>query len=314
MSLEQLLQQLADRSTSSYKDETYDVLEARTLSPADRAVYVAKLIEAAEHGDSLAMMTLGHLPAPEALPALEPIAKSNEASAPTARRALVLLGQGASVLPQIANDAVHARSMMQRVAAMMDLAKLGGPVAIAALEQALLDEDSTARSIAWDSLVQALGLLPRISHDGGREITTEIEVMNIMLSNEIPSLVKIGASRMQDVVRRLQAGETPDQLGINWRERTDEPIFENIRESMFDTDVPYKVDEMLTLKGPRRLLAETMILLRIAKDDVRVPDVLVKLGATWTVPVLEELAQSPRTSAEMQAKLASAINALSSLN
>lgn len=315
MSLERLLQQLADQSTESWKDETYDVHEARALSAADRAFYVAKLIEHAQRGDALAILTLGHLQATEALPTLEAAAKSSEVWAPTARRALVLLGKGASVIQQIAYDAVHASSKMQRIAAMLDLKKLGGPVAIAALEQALLDEDNIARGVAWDALVAALGLTKRIQDpEGAAQITTEIEVLQILLTSEIPAIVKIGATRMQALSRRLAAGETPDQLGIAWRPRTDDDVFENIRESMFDSDVPYKTDEISTLAGARRFLAESMILLRLQHDDERVPDTLVKLGATWTVPVLEELATSPSTTSALQTKLADAARTLASMS
>lgn len=55
MSLAELLQQLADGSGRTWKDETYD------LAPADRATYVAKLMEAVERGDGMAALTLGHL-------------------------------------------------------------------------------------------------------------------------------------------------------------------------------------------------------------------------------------------------------------
>jgi hypothetical protein len=157
MSLERLLQQLTHQSDLNWSSEAYDLLEAKELSPADRAVYVARLIEHAERGDTLAFMTLGHLRATEALPTIEAGARSGEAWAPTARRALVLLGKGASVLAEIAQDAVHAVSKMQRVAAILDLPKIGGPVAIAALEQALLDPEDDARGmrssmhLAWRS-------------------------------------------------------------------------------------------------------------------------------------------------------------------
>jgi HEAT repeat protein len=313
MSLERLLQQLSDPSDLSWKDETYDLMDAKALSSADRSMYVAKLIEHAEKGDVLAIMTLGHLRANEALPTLEAAAKSGNAWAPSARRALVLLGKGASVLTRIADDAIHAPSKMQRVAAILDLPKIGGPIAIAALEQALLDTENDVRGIAWDALVDALGLAKRIANpEGSREITTDIEVMRVLLGSQISSLVKIGASGMQSVVRRLATGTTPQQLGIAWRPRTAEDVFENLRESMYEPDVPYKIDELSTLKGPERFLAETMIVLRLQNGDERVPDILVKLGAAWTVPALEELASSPATPSELQTKLANAARALAS--
>ncbi|MBA3459306.1 MAG: hypothetical protein H0T46_05050 [Deltaproteobacteria bacterium] len=312
MSLERLLERLSAQSGLSWNDETYDVVEARELPPADRAVYVAKLIEHAQRGDVLAILTLGHLKATEAVPTLEAAAHSKDVWAPTARRALVLLGMGTSVLAEIAGDAVHAASKMQRVAAILDLAKIGGPVVIAALEQALLDLDSDVRWIAWDALVNALDLKKRIQNpDSSEELTTDIEVMRILLASEIPALVKIGASRMQSVVRRLAAGATPEQLGILWRSKNAEEVFENLRGSLFEAHAAYRIGELSTLEGPARFLAETMIVLRLEHGDERVPEVLVKLGAAWTVPALEELAKSPAMSSELQAKLADAARALS---
>nr|MBA3462812.1 hypothetical protein [Deltaproteobacteria bacterium] len=109
---------------------------------------------------------------------------------------------------------------------------------------------------------------------------------------------------------RLAGGATPQQLGIAWRSRAaTEDIFENLRESMYE-DAPYQIEELATLRGPERFLAETMIVLRLQKRDERVPDALVKLGAAWTVPALEELTTSPTMSPALQTKLTDAARAL----
>ena len=156
--LDQLLQQIADPSGLAWNEETYDLALARGLSGTDRATYVAKLIDNANQGDTHAILTLGHLNAVEALPMLQAAAQGNAPWAPTARRALVLLGHGLEVVDAIAHDAVHAPAKMARVAAVLDLPKIGGPVAIAALDQALGDEDSAVRMLAWNGLVAALDL------------------------------------------------------------------------------------------------------------------------------------------------------------
>ena len=69
--LDELLQQIADASNLSFKDETYDIIGAQALVGADRATYVAKLVEVAQHGDTRASMTLGHMNAQEAVPMLQ---------------------------------------------------------------------------------------------------------------------------------------------------------------------------------------------------------------------------------------------------
>jgi hypothetical protein len=310
MSLDELLQQMSDHSGLSWKDETYDLALARSLSPADRATFVAKLIETAQQGDTHAILTLGNLRAAEALPMLQVAAKGDAPWAGTARRALVLLGKGGEVLPQIAHDAVHAPAKMARVAAVMDLAKLGA-AATDALVHALLDEDSDVRLIAWDSLIENLGLTRRLQNpEGIREITTEVEVMRVLLGSEIMALVKLGASGMRETARRLAAGATPQQLGIAWRQKQSEDVFENLRATLFDTDAPFPLEQIGELKGVTRQLAETMIVRRLEEWDERVPGALVVLDAAWTAPALEELASSPDAPDELREKLANAAREL----
>jgi len=114
------------------------------------------------------------------------------------------------------------------------LAKIGGATALFALQQALVDEDSDVRVIAWDALVEALGLTKRLQNpEGKRELTTEVEVMRVLLASDMPALVNLGAAGMRDVARRLSAGATAQQLGIAWRPKSAEPTFDKLRAAMY---------------------------------------------------------------------------------
>lgn len=311
MSLDQLLQQLSDPSELSWKDETYDLALAVGLPAEDRATLVAQLVAQAREGDTRAILTLGHLKATEALLELRAAARSQVPWAPTARRALVLLGKGSDVLAEIARDAVHAPAKMSRVAAVMDLPRIGGAVALAALQEALVDEDSDVRVIAWDALVDALGLAKRIQNpEGVRQLTTEIEVMRVLLASEITALAKLGASGMREVARRLAAGATPQQLGIAWRPQQAESVFADLRQAMFDPEHAFPVGAIAKLKGPARQLAETMIVRCLEEHDPRVPDALVALDAAWTGPALEEASRSSEVPDELRVKLAAAAREL----
>lgn len=308
--LERLLHQLSDPSDLSWKDDTYDLALARGLAPDERATYVAKLIDNAKQGDTHAILTLGHLGATEALPVLAVDAKSKEPWAPTARRALVLFGKGADVITEIAHDAVSSSAKMARVAALLDLPKIGGPTAIFALQQALVDEDSDVRVIAWDGLIEALGLTKRLqSPEGKRELTTEVEVMRVLLASHMTALVKLGAAGMREVARRLAAGATAQQLGVAWRPKSAEPTFDKLRKAMYGGGA-FPLAEIKALKGPERQLAETMIVRRLENGDERVPDALVALDAAWTAPALHELADSDATDSELRGKLALAAREL----
>jgi hypothetical protein len=310
-SLDQLLHQMSNLSELAWNEETYDLALASGLSDADRSTFVTKLIETAGRGDTHAILTLGHLHATEALPVLQEAARSGDPWAPTARRALVLLGHGAEVVQDIANDAVHAPAQMARVAAVMDLPKIGGAIAIAALEQALADDDYAVRMLAWDGLVEVFDLLRLIRNpDGKREMSTEVELLRVLLASDIAAFVKMGIAEMRALTRRLSSGATPQSLGIAWTPNPAPELFNRMRLALFDPDAAFPVDEIAQLTGVARRSAELMIALRLDKQDPRAPEALVRLGAAWTAPALEEVARSPATSPELRDQLTQSVRAL----
>ncbi len=310
-SLEQLLKQMANLSEIAWNEETYDLALASGLSAGDRSIYVGKLLETAALGDSYAILTLGYLHATEALPLLRAAANSQDPWAQTARRALVLLGHGAEVVEKIVDDAVNGRAKMGRVAAVMDLAKVGGAIAIAALQQALADSDDTVRLLAWDGLVEVLDLLRLIrSPEGTRELTTELELLQVLLGSDIAAFVRMGSDGMRELTERLQAGATPQSLGIAWRPDSAPELFAKLRLTLFDEEASFPVDEIAQLTGFERRMAELMIALRLENQDRRVPEALTRLAASWTAPALEEVASSTATSPELRQQLTQSLRAL----
>jgi hypothetical protein len=308
-SLDLLMHQIANPHEIAWNDETYDLALASGLSDAERATLVAKLIENAGLGDTRAILTLGYVQAVEALPMLRAAAKGNEPWAPTARRALVLLGHGAEIVREIAADAAHASATMTRVAAVMCLAKIGGAIAIAALERALADDDYTVRMLAWDGLVEVFDLDRFIRNPGGkRELTTQIELLQVWLGSDFAAFVQMGVNEMRELTRQLAAGATPPSLGIAWAPNPAPEVFGRLRLALFDLEVAFPVDEIAGLTGVTRRWAETMIALRLEGQDPRVPEALVRLGATWTLPVLEEVARSEAISPELRLKVTEGIH------
>jgi len=311
--LDQLLRQIADPSELAWNEETYDLARARGLSDADRAIYVAKLVETAQQGDTHAILTLGHLHAVEALAMLQAAAKGTDPWAPTARRALVLLGHGAEVVDAIAHDAVHAPAKMARVAAVMDLPRIGGATAIGALEQALADPDSAVRMLAWNGLVAALDLDRWIrSPEGKHEKTTHLELLKDFLASDLAAFVRMGVDEMRAITQPLAAGADPASLGLAWIGDPAPDVSNRILQAIVDPDAAYPVDDIARLTGVPRRWAEAALAMRLdqADPDPRVPDALVRLSARWTLPVLEEVARSPAISPELRAKLSHAVSAL----
>jgi len=309
--LDQLLHQISDQAGLAWNEETYDLALAVGLSAADRAVYVNKLMETARQGDTHAILTLGHLHADEALAMLRAAAHGTEPWAPTARRALVLLGHGAEVVEAIAADAIHAPVKMARVAAVLDLPKIGGPIAITALQQALADPDATVRVLAWDGLVEALGLTRLIQNpEGKRELTTEVEILRVLLASDLAAFVAMGIAEMRALTDRLRAGESPQSLGIAWSPSPAPEVFTALRLALFDPEAEFPVAELAPLTGVPRRLAEMMIALRLEDQDARAPEALAALAATWTLPALEEVGRSTTLSPELRWKLTVALRAL----
>lgn len=310
-SLDRLLKQIDDPSELSWKDETYDLALASGLTDAERETFISRLIDVGREGDPRAVLTLGYIGAVETLPALLALAKAQDPMAATARRAVVLLGHGAEVVQEIAHDAVHSPAKMVRVAAIMDLPKIGGEAAIAALEQALADQEYEVRVLAWEGLVGVWRLDPLIrSPEGKQELTTQIELLSLWLGSDIAAFVKMGVDGMREISAQLRAGADPKTLGIAWFANPAPDVFAHLRPTLFDQESSFPLDEIAQLTDVTRRWAESMIALRLEAQDPRVPEAMVRLEADWTLPVLEEVAQSAATSPELRDKLTQAVRAL----
>jgi hypothetical protein len=196
---------------------------------------------------------------------------------------------------------------MERVGAVMDLPKIGGDVAIDALLQALDDKEFEIRELAWQGLVTAFKLDPLLRNpEGKRELMTQVELVSVWIGSELAALRKMGVEAMRAFVQELRSGTTP--AGVRWVRNPAPETFQKIRLALFDMDTAYPIDEIKALTGSPRQWAETMILLRLQAQDLRVPAAMAQLGAEWTVPVLDEIARA--ASPELRAALVEASRAL----
>lgn len=309
--LDELLLQIADKTGVSWRDETYDLGRARGLEGADRSTYVKKLMEVSQQGDSLAIMTLGHLGAEEALAMLQTMASSQAAWASTARRALVAMGHGEEIVDAVANDAVQSPSEMVRIGAVLDLAKIGGAVAFYALEKAMDDSDTTVRGSAWNGIVDCMGLLRYMNGpDGHLQKGSYLELLKDFLLSDVKAFNRIGSTEMRDIVRRFVSGEDPKELGISYAPDVAPDVSDAIIQAIIDPSKDYPVEGIAKLTGIPRRWGEAALALRAEGHDPRVPPGLVRLDAVWTLPVLEELAQATSTPADYRKKLTDAIREL----
>jgi hypothetical protein len=308
-SLDLLLQQIDDPSGLSWKDETYDLALARDVSGADRDALLSRLIDAARADDQRALLTLGYINAVETLPALVPLARTNGPVAATARRAVVLLGHGNEVLDLIAHDAVHSGIKMERLAAVLDLPKLGGDVAIDALVAALGDSEYEIRELAWKGIVELFELDSLLrGPDGKHGLMTHAELLSVWMGSDLEALRTMGVEGLRALVQQLRGGATP--VEAKWIANPAPDTFQAIRLALFDPDEAYPVDAIKQLSGTPRKWAETMILLRLEHQDARVPAAMMGLGAEWTIPILDEVAGASSTPDELREALREAIRSL----
>lgn len=309
--LDELLQELADPSHLPWRDETYSVQNAKNLSATERATYVAKLMEKAQQGDKRAILSLGHLPALEAVPMLLEASKAQVPWALNARRALVLLGSGSQVIDAIANDAVSSPATMDRVAAIMDLKKLGGSKAMKAFDRALEDSDFTVRMLAWEGLVDSYDLAKYMQDPKGElGKGTTLELAKDFLSVNIKAFNRMGAEETRDILMKIAGGASPESVGIVYQPDPAPEVSKQVSKACYDEDLAFPIDAVAKLEGLARRQAEALIASRAVKDDPRVPDALVRLHADWTAPVLEEAAESPLVSPEIREKLLEAARTL----
>jgi hypothetical protein len=308
-SLDLLLKQIDDPSGMSWKDETYDLALAREVVGDERDVLLSRLIDAARADDPRAVLTLGYMGAVETLPALMMLARTSNPMAANARRAVVMLGQGKEVLDLIAQDAVSSPIKMERVAAVLDLAKLGGDVAIDALAQALADEEFEIRELAWQGLVSVLGIDSLLrGPDGKHDLMTQAELFSVWVGSKIGVLSRMGVEGVRQIVEQVRGGATP--MSVKWVDCPAPETFRKIRLALFEEEAEFPIDEIKELTGSPRQWAETMILLRLEAQDARVPMAMVQLGAEWAVPALEEVARSESTPADLRRALEECVGTL----
>ena len=311
--LDELLTQVADQADLAWNDETYDLALARSLSVDDRATYVVALMSNARQGDARAILTLGHLQAEAALPQLRTDGNSDKPWALVARRALTILGHGDEVVDRIAQDAARGDTKMARLAAVKDLITIGGPVALASLDQALADPEYVVRATAWDGLIARLDLERwLVGPDGKRQKTTHLELMHDFLLCELNAVVAMGAHETRAITRAVAAGIDPATLDLAWIPDPDPDLSNRILAAIVDPEVGFPIDDIAKLSGVPRRWAEAALALRLEQTplDLRLPDALARLVATWTVPALEEVAAKAATSPEARTRIELAITTL----
>ena len=284
--LMRLLDHPEELESADLREETYDLARISDLDGNERTAYVAALVDHAEHGDGRAIMTIAEMGATEAVPRLERLAKQATPNGAIARRALMRLGAGTNVAAAVGADASQG-GFAQRFGAVMDLARVGGADALAAVERALADPDSVVRSRAFQSLLSLLGI-ERFAQDsaGEVELRSPLRRLALLLSSDLPPLQKLGADALRAIASQLVAGKRPAEVGIEYHSETPADFAERFGGAVYDADRPLVLDEVRPLVGHDRAWAETILAVGLERKDPRIPTALADLGAAWTLPAM----------------------------
>jgi hypothetical protein len=297
MALQDLLDQLKDSAGIAWNEETYDLAIGRTLGEPDRLAYAAALDPLIRAGDGRAALTAGSLGLTTALDALR--AKKDEPGSfgLQVRRALVQLGEGASVVDQLVHD-LQAPAHMQRFAAAMVLGKAGRPRSKPATEGligALGDEELTVRARAFESLLEVLELEPLAQNAAGDdvELRSPLRRLDLLLGSKLQALREPARQELARLARAILGGATPQSLGLVYTPATSDDFRTRLGRSLFVAEAPLPLDEIRALapESADRKWAESLVAKSLERKVVRAPAVLAQLGATWTVPALREAAE-----------------------
>jgi hypothetical protein len=292
-SLRELLEELHDKAGS---DETYDLALARSLDAGEGAAYAQALDAAIKSGDDRAALTAGSLGYASAIPTLKSLAGDPGSFGLAVRRALTTLGEGAFVVDGLVKD-LQAPGKIHRFAAAMALAKAGrpkNPVATEGLIEALNDADDLVRTRAFESLLAVLDVEKYAQNAAGDdvELRSPLRRLDLLLGSALQSLREPARRELEQIARGLLAGDTPEQVGIVYTSTTAPDFRIRLGRSLFvNTDMP--LDEALAAGPADRKWAEALIAKALERGVVRAPGALATLGATWTVPALQEAAALP---------------------
>jgi hypothetical protein len=136
--------------------------------------------------------------------------------------------------------------------------------------------------------------------------------MRDFLFSELNAFVTMGVDETRAITRQVAAGIDPATLDLAWIPDPDPDLSNRILAAIVDPEVAFPIDDIAKQSGVPRRWSESAMALRLEQTplDLRIPDALARLFATWTAPALEEAAAKAATSAEARTRIERAVSAL----
>lgn len=289
---------LVERFVSGFGREALEDLDLSSLvllRGEEREEAIAVLLEqlAANVNDPRVPRALAAMKADQAVPELEKrAAVGDDDTAVASAEALWRYYKSPAAAPALAKILRTGYLDQPRLSAAQLLGELQGEEGTAALLAALSDKVETVRAAALDSLKQRTGL-DKLPGRGGR-----LALLNARLYSSLASVREPALQEIRSLFTSLQAGKTPQELGLGREEAPDSPMFARLRNSVFGeggvrSKAPGKVDleAFAALTGPERAWGEQFILQLISDGDPRGISAAAELHAEWAVAALREVAK-----------------------
>lgn len=286
-----LLEQIASPS-EIWRRETYELGLVARLLPDDRATFGAALRHQIATGDPYAALTAGQAGFHDLLDSLWPHRREGGWFGLSVRRALVSLGEGRRVIPELVDD-LRAPGKMHRFAAAVALESLGSPpdpAVVAALVAALDDPDMLVVKTAYEALLSILSLVPfaRIPGSTEAELRSPLERYALLSRSDLVTLRGPARAALQEIFQHALAGDSAETLGLVYTPGADREIFLRLGQSLYNPTVPVPLVDLMALRGEDKAYAETLLVVSLERCWLSSLRALVALGARWTAPAIRE--------------------------
>lgn len=290
--LQTLLDELRDPSDLPPTQETYDVSRARTLADEERKRYAAALSERIAAGDGRAALTAGQLGLVALVDTLRAATSTPGWDGLSIRRGLALLGDVGAIA--LLGKDLEDVGPMHRFAAALTLGEetIGDKAAAAkVLIPHLADGAMHVQGQVFKSLVRALGLerYQRTAANDDVELRSPLQRLDLLLGSSLAALREPALAEMKTIAERVLRGDSPESLGLVYTESVPRDVMLRLGRSLF-TQSEMPLDEIEPLFGADRRYAEALIAKSLDRRLESAPPALARLGATWTVPAMEEAA------------------------
>lgn len=296
----------------SYKprEDNYDISGWSDILPDEKVIAEGALFDAAQKGDTRAIVTIGLLNLNNGIEIINELAKSsNPWIRFSANRSLQLLGGSSEGLKE---DATSENWIVRLGAAI----ELKGKDAEKTFLNLLEDSDYAVRSTALDNLIDLYQLKAlKLDSSGRSNLAAPLSVLDLQLLSKVSLLWQKGSAEAVFIFTSLASGKSPEAIGLVYKSSAPKDFISIITSSFFDYENPFATNLIELLEEHDRNWAEVFLIFQL--DYFATPRcsraivALEQLKVKWALPALEELLKKLKPEQTLYLETAKAIKVLS---